>query len=38
MAASSCVIADLNGDGRPDIACTGGSVLKWYENLGPAPQ
>ncbi|MEN6607561.1 MAG: VCBS repeat-containing protein [Bryobacteraceae bacterium] len=32
--ASSCVVVDLNGDGRPDIACIGGSVLKWYENLG----
>jgi hypothetical protein len=38
MAASSCVIADLNGGGRPDIACIGGSVLKWYENAGPAQQ
>jgi hypothetical protein len=28
---------DLNGDGRPDIACIGSATanLKWYENLGP---
>jgi hypothetical protein len=32
MAASSCAIADLDGDGRTDIAAIGGSVLKWYEN------
>jgi FG-GAP-like repeat len=32
--AASCVVADLNGDGLPDIACVGGTVLKWYENLG----
>jgi hypothetical protein len=36
MAAAACAIADLNGDGRPDIACIGASTanLKWYENLG----
>ena len=30
--------ADLNGDGRPDIACIGSATanLKWYENQGPA--
>jgi hypothetical protein len=35
MAAAACAIADLNGDGRPDIACIGASpaTLKWYENL-----
>ena len=38
MAASSCVVADLNGDGRLDVACIGSATtnLKWYENLGPA--
>jgi len=37
IAAAACAIADLNGDGRPDIACIGSSTanLKWYENLGP---
>ncbi len=36
MAAAGCAIADLNGDGRPDIACIGSATanLKWYENLG----
>jgi hypothetical protein len=36
MAGAGCAIADLNGDGRPDIACIGTSTanLKWYENLG----
>lgn len=38
IAAASCAVADLNGDGRPDIACIGSATanLKWYENLGPA--
>jgi hypothetical protein len=35
IAANACAVADLNGDGRPDIACIGGATadLKWYENL-----
>lgn len=35
MPAAACIAADLNGDGRMDLACAGGSSLKWYENLGP---
>lgn len=37
MAAAACAAADLNGDGRPDIACIGSATanLKWYENRGP---
>ncbi len=34
MPAAACAAADLTGDGRPDVVCTGGSSLKWYENLG----
>jgi hypothetical protein len=36
VAAASCVAADLNGDGRVDLACIGSSTanLKWYENAG----
>jgi hypothetical protein len=39
MGAAACAVADLNGDGRPDIACIGSATanLKWYENLGPHP-
>ena len=35
MAASGVVIADVNGDGRPDIVAIGASTgnVKWYENL-----
>jgi hypothetical protein len=38
MAASGCVVADLNGDKRVDIVCIGASTanLKWYENAGTA--
>lgn len=37
MAAAACIADDINGDGRPDIACMGSgtSNLKVYENLGP---
>jgi hypothetical protein len=36
MGAAACTVVDLNGDGRPDIACIGSATanLKWYENLG----
>ena len=36
MAAAACIAEDINGDGRPDIACMGSgtSNLKVYENLG----
>ena len=38
ISAAACAVADLNADGRPDIACIGSAThnLKWYENLGPA--
>ncbi len=37
LAMNSCVGADVNGDGRSDIVCTGaGGVIRWYENKGPA--
>ena len=33
-AMNGCVAADLNGDKRPDLVCTGaGGVVRWYENL-----
>ncbi|MEK6325176.1 MAG: VCBS repeat-containing protein [Acidobacteriota bacterium] len=40
IAAAGCVVADLNRDGRPDVACIGAATanLKWYENLGAARQ
>jgi hypothetical protein len=36
MAASCAVMADMNGDGRPDVVAIGASTgnVKWYENLG----
>ena len=36
MAASGVVVADLNGDGRPDVIAIGASTgnVKWYENAG----
>ena len=36
-AMNSCVGADINGDKRMDIVCTGaGGVIRWYENTGPS--
>jgi hypothetical protein len=37
MAGAGIVAADLNGDGRIDLVCTGSATsnVKWYENLGP---
>jgi hypothetical protein len=36
MAAAGVVVADLTGDGRPDIVAIGASTanVKWYENQG----
>jgi len=34
MGPAACVVADLNADRLPDLACIGGSTLKWYENRG----
>jgi hypothetical protein len=37
LAMNSCVAADVNGDGRNDLVCTGaGGAIRWYENRGPA--
>jgi hypothetical protein len=36
MAGSGVAIADINGDGRPDIVAISGSSVKYYENLGIA--
>jgi hypothetical protein len=38
MSASGCQVADMNGDGRPDIVLIGGGThnIKWYENMGPS--
>jgi len=33
MPGNGCTVADFNNDKRMDLACTGGSSLKWYENL-----
>jgi len=35
MAASGVVIADINGDGRPDVVAIGASTgnVRWYERL-----
>jgi hypothetical protein len=35
ISAAACAVADLNGDGRLDVACIGSATqnLKWYENL-----
>jgi hypothetical protein len=37
MSASGCQVADINGDGRPDVVMIGGAThnINWYENLGP---
>lgn len=40
IGAAGCAVADLNGDGRPDVVCIGTATtnLKWYENLGANPR
>lgn len=39
MAGAGIVAADINGDGRLDLVCSGSATanIKWYENLGPTP-
>ena len=27
-------VADVNGDGKPDVIAVGGSTCAWYENPG----
>ncbi len=35
LAMNSCVGADMNGDKRNDVVCTGGGgAIRWYENKG----
>jgi FG-GAP-like repeat len=34
MAGSGVMVADINGDGRPDIIAISGSSVKYYENMG----
>ncbi len=34
MAGSGVMVADINGDGRPDIVAISGSSVKYYENMG----
>jgi hypothetical protein len=35
LAMNACVGADINGDKRMDLVCTGaGATTRWYENLG----
>ena len=36
MAAAACIAADLNADGRLDLACIDATRLKWYENRAAA--
>jgi len=35
IAAAGCAVADMNGDGRPDVVCIGSATanLVWYENV-----
>ncbi len=34
MAGSGVAVADVNGDGRPDIVAISGTTVKYYENMG----